>query len=270
MLELSAGTKKITTERPSFIMGIVNATPDSFYKNSRSQNVDFVLKMIDDGADIIDIGGESTRPDFKPVSAEEEINRILPLIKEIRRHSDIPISVDTTKYEVIKAAFEEGADILNDVSALEGEKKAEFCAENNLSVVLMHSFPSEHEIQASYDDVVEKVRKHLKERADYALNCGIKPEKIIVDPGIGFGKTFEENVCLIKNCTEITLKNEFPILMALSRKRCIGQMCQTELDERLYGTLAANMFSVIKGAKIVRVHDIKATRDMLNIVKYML
>ncbi|MCR4954063.1 MAG: dihydropteroate synthase [Treponema sp.] len=305
MLELLAGTKKITTDKPAFVMGILNATPDSFYSKSRCQNFDAAMKLIEDGADIIDIGGESTRPGYTPISAEEEIKRVIPFVREIRKHSDVPISIDTTKFEVMKAAAEEGADILNDISALEDDVKhfvnktvssksesplADFCAKNNLSVILMHRFPSEHESQPSVPDIIEEVRSYLMERAAFAQLHGISKEKIIFDPGIGFGKTFEENRELIKKCgllsdsaasmattssaplntNDQSSTTAFPILMALSRKRCIGEMTGRPLEERLTGTVTANLFSVLNGAKILRVHDIKDTIDMLNIAKNML
>lgn len=273
MQELYCGKKIITTDRPAFVMGILNATPDSFYSKSRCQNFDAAMKLIEDGADIIDIGGESTRPGYTAITAEEEIKRVIPFVREIRKHSDIPISIDTTKIEVMAAAEEEGADILNDISALEcSPEMAELCAKNNLSVVLMHRFPSEHESQPSVPNIIEEVRNYLLERAVFAQSHGIKKEKIILDPGIGFGKTFEENRELIKNCVSICTQNssyEFPVLMALSRKRCIGEMTGRPLEERLTGTVTANLFSVLNGAKILRVHDIKETIDMLNIAKYM-
>ncbi|MCR4735658.1 MAG: dihydropteroate synthase [Treponema sp.] len=270
MLELTAGRKKITTDKPAFIMGILNATPDSFYEKSRCKSLDSVFEMIESGADIIDIGGESTRPGYQPVSAKEEIDRILPFVKEIRKHSDIPISIDTTKFEVMKAATEEGADILNDISALEESPElAAYCAQNNLSLVLMHRFPSEHEKEADYENVIDIVKEYLKNRINFALSAGIKKERIILDPGIGFGKSSLENQKLIKECSKIT-DDSFTILMALSRKRCIGEMTGESLESRLAGTLAANLFSVLNGAKILRVHDIKETRDILNIAKNML
>lgn len=290
MQELYCGKKIITTDRPAFVMGILNATPDSFYSKSRCQNFDAAMKLIEDGADIIDIGGESTRPGYTAITAEEEIKRVIPFVREIRKHSDIPISIDTTKIEVMAAAAEEGADILNDISALEcSPEMAELCAKNDLSLVLMHRFPSEHESQPSVPNIIEEVRNYLLERADFAQSHGIKKEKIILDPGIGFGKTFEENRELIKNCAQIseefvspnppTSPNppqnacfstcSYPVLMALSRKRCIGEMTGRPLEERLTGTVTANLFSVLNGAKILRVHDIKETIDMLNIAKYM-
>lgn len=267
MLKMTFGNKKIQTERNAFVMGIVNATPDSFYKESRG-GIEKALLMIEQGADIIDIGGESTRPGFTEVSEEEEIKRIVPVIRAIRKKSDVVISVDTRKKEVFKAAYEEGADILNDVSSFETEPElAVFAGEKGVSVILMHGYNQSEEHETSLD-IVQKVNDYLIKKAEYALQNGVSKDKIIFDPGIGFGKTNEENIILIKNTKELC-KPGFPLLMALSRKRVIGNMTDRAVEERLCGTLAANMISVEKGAGIVRVHDVKETIDCLNVMKYL-
>ena len=278
MLQLKFGLKRAATERPAFVMGIVNATPDSFYAESRG-GVERALQLIREGADILDIGGESTRPGYTPVSVEEEVSRIIPVIQAVRRESSIPISVDTTKLEVFKEAFAAGADIWNDVTALSGAKKnngedekssdgtaasfgepsresALFIAKSGVSVILMHTGQAE----------VNEVSDFLGQRAVFCLANGVASDKIILDPGIGFGKTREQNLNLIKGPLSICA-GRYPVLMALSRKRCIGDMTGRLTEERLAGTLAANMISVQNGAKIIRVHDVSSTIDTLNVMK---
>lgn len=277
MLQLKFGQNRAITERPAFVMGIVNATPDSFFEGSRG-GIERALRLIQEGADILDIGGESTRPGYTPVSVEEEIARIIPLIQAVRRESGLPISVDTTKLEVFKAASAAGADIWNDVTALAGaqpkdtentstdgtalslsepvKESAMFIAKTGASVILMHTGPGS----------VKEVSDFLGQRVVYCLSQGISSEKIIVDPGIGFGKTFEENLALIKEPLALC-GGRYPVLMALSRKRCIGEMTDRPVEERLAGTLAADMISVQQGAKIIRVHDVSAAIDTLNVMK---
>lgn len=258
MLELKISNKIIKTDRPAFVMGIVNATDDSFFSGSRG-GIERALQLIDEGADIIDIGGESTRPGFHAVTAEEEIARVVPVIEELRKRSEVVISIDTMKADVFKAAFEAGADLLNDVTALEHDKEmADAAVKADVSVVLMHQGGGD------YNDV----NKYLRSRVDFALAAGIYKDKIILDPGIGFGKTNQESIDLIKNTDKLCIDG-FPLLMALSRKRCIGEMTGRETEERMAGTLAADMISVQKGAKIVRVHDVKETIDTLNVMKYL-
>ena len=255
------GNKVLELKRPAFVMGIVNATPDSFYKSSRG-GIDLALRLIDEGADILDIGGESTRPGFTEISEEEEITRIVPLIQKIRQfNGKIPISVDTRKMAVMKAAYEYGADVLNDVSALEFDSKmADYISSTELSVILMYW----------KSGAIKDAKKYLKERVLFAQSCGIKKEKIILDPGIGFEKSFEQNCDLIKNCGKLAFEG-FPVLMALSNKRCIGTMIKENEDssKRGVGTLAANLFAVESGAKIIRVHDVKSAIDSLNVMKFL-
>lgn len=269
MVQLQFGKKIISTEKPAFVMGIVNATPDSFYEKSRG-GYERAMELIAQGADILDIGGESTRPGFTEIPVEEEINRIVPLIKEIRKNSDIPISVDTRKASVLEAAVIAGADALNDVSAMEDDKKmAETAAKLGVSVILMHRFNGNEAERITNPEVVKEVSNYLEQRVEVAQKAGIPVEKIIVDPGIGFGKTNEENLLLIKYTNQLCSK-KYPVLMALSRKRCIGMMTnQNSADNRLAGTLAADLLSVQKGAIMVRVHDVRETVDSLNVLKYL-
>ena len=254
--KLTIGNKIITTEKNAFVMGIVNATPDSFFEGSRG-GLERALQLIEEGADIIDIGGESTRPGFTPVSIEEEIKRVVPLVKDIRKHSDIPISIDTTKLDVIKACMDYDIQIWNDVLALSGKKEnAFFVAQNNLSVILMYNGKGD----------IEKVNDELYKTISFSVQNGIKKEQIIIDPGIGFGKTNEQSINIIKNTDKIC-NLEYPVLMALSRKRCIGEMTGRPAEQRLVGTVTANLISVQRGACMIRVHDVKETVDMLNVLK---
>ncbi|WP_022931528.1 dihydropteroate synthase [Treponema bryantii] len=278
MLQLKLGLKRAVTERPAFVMGIVNATPDSFFEESRG-GIDRALQLIDEGADILDIGGESTRPGYTPIIAEEEINRIIPVIEAVRKVSSIPISIDTNKLKVFKAAFAAGADIWNDITALSGSCKpdgddeksadgtaaahgepsiyaAEYLAKTGASVILMHTGPAS----------IKEVSDFLGQRAIFCISNGVASDKIILDPGIGFGKSLEENLALISQPLSICA-GRYPVLMALSRKRCIGDMTGRTTEERLAGTLAADLISVQRGAKIIRVHDVSAAIDTLNVMK---
>lgn len=265
--EFSLAQRKIFTELPAFVMGILNATPDSFFDESRG-GIERAFNLIEEGADIIDIGGESTRPGSSYLSEEDELQRIIPVIQEIRKHSEIPISVDTRKLNVMKAAFDAGADILNDISALEDESKlAEFCAKEKIPVILMHKrgIPSQMQKNTEYKNIFDEVNSYLKDRVKFALENGIEKNKIILDPGIGFGKNIAGNLELIKNCGKF-LNGEYPVLMALSRKSCIGEITGREVGERLTGTITADLISVINGASFVRVHDVKETVDSLKVL----
>ena len=275
MLQLKLGLKRAATERPAFVMGIVNATPDSFYADSRG-GAERALRLIQEGADILDIGGESTRPGYTPISAEEEISRIMPVIEAVRRESAVPISIDTNKFKVFRAAFAAGADIWNDVTSLSGPQgsvnqdgtasgsseplieAAEYLAKTGASVILMHTGPGS----------VQEVSDFLGQRSVFCIANGVSSEKIIVDPGIGFGKTFEQNLALMREPLALC-GGRFPVLMALSRKRCIGEMTGRDAEDRLAGTLAADMISVEQGAKIIRVHDVSSAIDTLNVMKFL-
>lgn len=270
-LELKLRDSTIYTDRHAFIMGIVNATPDSFFSGSRG-GADEALKLIDEGADIIDIGGESTRPGAQYVSEEEQIRRIVPVLKEIRKHSSIPVSIDTRSKLVMEASYNEGADIVNDISSLEDDDSLGlFAAQKQLPIILMHKrgIPQNMQNDTSYKDVFHEVSNYLLDRAMYAESLGIARDKIIVDPGIGFGKNLSANSCLISRCGELC-NGEYPVLMALSRKTYIGEMTGESVDDRLYGTLAADIVAVIKGAFMLRVHDVKPCRNTLDVLKLLL
>jgi len=271
-LPLSGG-RIVSTPLPALIMGIVNATPDSFWEGSRSLSAEEgarkALDLVAEGADLIDIGGESTRPGAAYVSPEEELARVIPLIEAIRRESSVPISVDTRKAAVLRAALDAGADMLNDVSALEDDPDmAPLAAARSIPVVLMHKrgIPVSMQDNPVYNDPVREVIDYLAARAAWAQERGIGRERIVLDPGIGFGKRYEDNCALIDATGELVALG-YPVLMALSRKACIGQMTGRATEGRLIGTLAANQVSVAKGAKILRVHDVAATRDMLSAIQ---
>ncbi len=230
--------------------------------------VERALGMEEDGADIIDIGGESSRPGAEYVSAEEETARILPVIAGIRKHSRVAISVDTRKKAVMKAALEAGADMLNDISALEDDPAlGPFAAESRIPVMLMHKRgrPATMQLDTAYGDPVAEVRGYLEQRAERAAAYGIARNKIILDPGIGFGKDLAANTALVRSCSALAASG-YPILMALSRKTCIGEITGRGAADRMAGTLAACMMSVLYGASILRVHDTAGTADMLAVL----
>ncbi len=271
-LQIKLADRTISTQLPAFVMGIINCTPDSFFGESRvfAQNAaQKAQKMIEQGADILDIGGESTRPGSNYVEDEEEIKRIIPVIKSIRKiNSKIAISVDTRKKRVMEEAWNAGADILNDVSALEDDSgMAQFAADKKIPVILMHKkgIPQTMQNSTEYADVVLEVSTYLENRATYAISCGISPDKIIIDPGIGFGKDLKSNIALIKNCGTLCGK-KYPVLMALSRKTCIGEITGKPTEERLIGTVTANIMSVQNGATLLRVHDVAECTDSLKIL----
>ena len=253
------------------IMGILNVTPDSFsdgglfVKNDIAIN--YVKQMIADGADIIDIGGESTRPGAKEVSSEEELQRVIPIIKAIRQFSDVAISIDTSKPEVMREAIKAGADMINDVNALQAENAIETAVELNVPVCLMHMQGKPRTMQSNpvYTDVMEEVIAFLKNRISVCHNAGISSENIIVDPGFGFGKTLEHNLTLFKHLEEFT-KLDCAVLVGVSRKSMIGAILDNApADERLYGSVALATLAAWKNANILRVHDVKATADALKL-----
>ncbi len=261
-LKLPNNRKLVLGER-TLIMGILNVTPDSFSDGGlfydKDRAMDQVRKMIDAGVDIIDVGGESTRPFSDPVPLEEELQRTIPVIEAIRSiHSTIPISIDTTKAEVAKQAIEAGADIVNDVSALRfDEKMADIVSEAGVPVILMHMLGTPKTMQENpvYRSLLSEIIAFLDERISYAVSKGIKFEQIIVDPGIGFGKTADHNLQIIKNLHFMhTL--ERPILLGASRKRFIGAVLNQPLEKREIGTSVVNTVGILNGAHIIRVHDV--------------
>lgn len=285
---LKLADKNITTEYPAFIMGILNVSGNSFWKNSDyggqgvEDAVKAALRMIEEGADIIDIGAESTRPGSDYVDEQEELKRIIPVLKALRRRTSVPVSIDTRKASVMKVALEEGADILNDVSAMEDDPSlAALVSAWKVPVILMHKRGSPSDMQnfTSYDDIIKEVSDYLFDRALFACESGIKADKIILDYGVGFGKNIQGNLALIKNGRTITnsvqekLKQKgfscesIPLLAGLSRKSFIGQLTGRDTEDRLYGTIAADLMAVQFGASILRVHDVTAAKDSLAVYR---
>jgi dihydropteroate synthase len=252
-------------------MAIVNCNGDSFYAPSRASAgaaVEKALTAAAEGADIIDIGGESTRPGSSYVSPEEELDRVIPVIGALRRRSPIPLSVDTRKAAVALAALDAGADMVNDISALEDDPEmGGVCAGRDAWVVLMHKkgIPATMQEGPFYTDVRAETGAYLREAVDRALRQGIRKERIILDPGIGFGKRLEDNLDLLAHLAEICGR-DYPILVGLSRKSFIGEITGRDVSGRLPGTLAANAVALLGGAHIVRVHDVKETVDLVKVI----
>jgi len=253
------------------IMGILNLTPDSFSDGglflNKKKALNHVEQMITDGAEIIDVGGESTRPGASDVSVDEECQRVIPVIQAIREISDIPISIDTSKTEVMWQAIEAGASMINDVNALRVTGAVELVAKLDVPVCLMHMQGKPRTMQhtPSYKDVVQEVKDFLKQRIDACLKAGISRENIIIDPGFGFGKTLEHNLTLFKHLTEFE-ELGVPLLVGVSRKSMIGSVLDNApADERLYGSVALATLAAWMNANILRVHDVKATADALKL-----
>ena len=252
-------------------MGIINVTPDSFYDGGRRLDsgdaIAHGVSLVEAGADIVDIGGESTRPGARPVSAAEELERVLPVIRGLRRNMNVPISIDTYKAEVAQAALNEGADIVNDISALRFDPQMAVCvAAERVPVVLMHMQGTPQTMQAEprYNDVLREVGDFLAARVGAALDAGVERENIIVDPGIGFGKSLEHNLILMRGLPALVSMG-YPLLVGASRKAFIGKIIDGEPDERLEGSLAAAVAAVFGGAQMVRVHDVKETCKALRV-----
>ena len=257
----------------TWIMGILNITPDSFsdgglyFDKARASAQG--LMLIEEGADILDIGGESSRPGSNPISAEEEIRRVIPVIAAIREKTDVLISIDTTKMEVARAALEAGADIINDISAFRFEPEMLTLAkEKEAPVIFMHMLGMPKTMQAApfYKDVLNEVRAFLKDRVDTAKSMGIKKEKIIIDPGIGFGKRLEDNFRIIKDLKFLEDIDQ-PILIGVSRKSFIDNILNLPPSERLEGTIAASILSILNGAHILRVHDVAGVKKAVMVAE---
>ena len=254
-------------------MGILNVTPDSFsdggiYLDKKSA-VQKGLQLIKDGADILDIGGESTRPGSHPVTAEEEKRRILPVISEIRKKTDALISVDTTKSEVLKSALDAGADILNDISGMRFDPKIlGLASKQDIPVIIMHMKGTPRNMQESpeYDNVIQEIKTFLKQRITDALTAGIKKNKIIIDPGIGFGKRLKDNLKIISNLSAFS-ELGFPILIGVSRKSFIGDLLNLSPEKRIEGTIASSLISILQGAHILRVHDVSSLKKAVIVAE---
>jgi len=259
-------------EKEKFIMGILNITPDSFSDGGLYNSIEKALKhtqtMIQEGADIIDIGGESTRPGAEKITKEEEKKRTIPIIKEIRKNfPDIPISIDTYKASVAEEALKNGADIVNDISGLQfDEKMQDIAREFDAPVIIMHikGTPKNMQQDPHYEDIMKELLEYFDKRINALTSSGIK--KIIIDPGIGFGKRLEDNLKIIKNIDEFSIFN-LPVLLGVSRKSFIGSVLNKTVENRLYGSTAANAYVLLRGANIIRVHDITPHKDLIKILK---
>jgi len=256
------------------VMGILNTTPDSFSDGGQFVSVDkavcHAMDMVKDGASIIDVGGESTRPGAQSVSIEDEINRVVPVIEAIRQRSEICISIDTSKTDVMQAAIRAGARFVNDVNGLRAKGAVEVCAEQGALVCVMHMQGQPRSMQESpvYENVVKDVAAFLKQRIEACRAAGIRPEKIIIDPGFGFGKTRQHNMQLLQQLDELKVLG-VPVLLGLSRKSVLGAILDAPPEQRLYGSVAAAVLGWTKGAQIFRVHDIKPTVDALKVCMAM-
>jgi dihydropteroate synthase len=253
-------------------MGIVNVTPDSFYDGGRHLDhgpaVNHALRLIEEGADIIDVGGESTRPYSRPVSLQEEMRRVLPVVEAIRQISDIFLSVDTRKAEVARKAIEAGADMINDVSGFrDDEGMVEVIRECGVLAVLMHmrGLPGDMQDHPRYGDVVGEIKGFFVERMAAAEAAGIRREQIVLDPGIGFGKRVEDNLKILKGLRQFRDCGR-PILIGTSMKSFIGAVTGSAVEERLEGTMASIAVSVWNGADVVRVHDVRSARKVVDLV----
>ena len=261
----------VKSEKPYLIMGILNVTPDSFSDGGQFLKVENAfthsVKMIGEGADIIDIGGESTKPFADPVSTDEELSRVIPVIEKIRSEYDILISIDTTKSKVAEEAITAGANIINDVSAMEIDENMLQVAKNyNSPIVMMHmkGIPKNMQNNPTYDHLITEIKDYLSSRVKCAINAGIDKKNIIIDPGIGFGKSVEHNFEIINNLDSF-VDLGFPVLLGASRKSFIGLTLDVEEKDRLEGSIAANVIGLQKGAKIFRVHDVLAAKKSLII-----
>lgn len=259
---LQAGRFRLDLSSRTHIMGILNVTPDSFSDGGAyfdfSQAKEQARRLVADGADILDIGGESTRPGAEPVTLEEELRRTIPVIEELSGELNVPISIDTYKPEVARKALGAGATIINDIAGLRDEKMIGLAVEKNVPVVIMHmkGMPRDMQKNPAYDDVVAEVADWLDVQAQKAITAGLSEEKILIDPGIGFGKNLEHNLELLRRFSEIKSLGH-PVVLGTSRKSFIGAILDLPAQERVEGTIASVVYGITQGASILRVHDVK-------------
>ena len=249
------GNKEYKLGERTYIMGILNVTPDSFSDGGKFNEIEAAVrqakKLVEDGADIIDVGGESTRPGAEYVTEEEEIKRVVPIIKAIKKELDVTISIDTYKSKTAEEAIKVGADIINDIWGAKYDKNmAKVAAKYNVPIILMHNREDK-----PYENLMEDVINDLQESIDIALEAGVKKENIILDPGIGFAKTCEENLMVMNKC-EVIRAMGYPVLLGTSRKSMIGLTLNLPVNERVEGTLATTVMGIMKGMEFIRVHDI--------------
>lgn len=263
---LLCGRFQLTLDRP-LIMGVLNVTPDSFSDGGRYFSPESALeqakRLVDEGADILDIGGESTRPGAAVVSVQQEMDRVLPLL-EVLQNFPIPISLDSRRPEVMSAALRLGIDMINDVNALEAEGAIEAVLDHPVALCLMHKQgePATMQERPHYQDVVDDVVHYLFGRANAVVQAGVSPDRIVLDPGFGFGKSLNHNLALLRDLSRL---KPWAILAGLSRKSMLGQITGQPVEERVYASVAAALLAVQRGAHIVRVHDVAATCDVLKV-----
>lgn len=266
----------LSKDKDPLIMGILNVTPDSFTDGGKfldsNTAVNHAMDMIADGADIIDIGGESTRPFSDPVSEREELSRVISVIKKLREKTDTVISIDTTKSSVADNACNIGADIVNDISGLSFDRRMiDIIIKHDCPIILMHILgnPKTMQENPSYENLISDINNHLLDRANFALNKGVKKHNIILDPGIGFGKTIDDNFSIINNIDQLNDLG-YPVLIGVSRKSFIGKTLDVDEDNRIEGTIASNIIALDRGCKIFRVHDIIEAKRSLVIANKIL
>jgi dihydropteroate synthase len=270
-LTFRAKNERLKLGATTALMGVVNVTPDSFFAGSRRLDPDqalaFALKLVEEGADIVDIGGESTRPGASPVEVDEESRRVVPLVARLRPLTRVLISVDTRKAAVAERALDAGADMINDISALGADPRmAEIVARAKAGLVLMHmkGTPSTMQVAPSYRDVVAEVKEYLGRAIAKAESSGVASDSILVDPGIGFGKTLEHNLTLLHHLSSLSDLSK-PILVGTSRKSFLGRILSGAPEERLLGTAASVACAVVLGASVVRVHDVREMRQVVAV-----
>lgn len=263
-------TRDLTRQRLPLLMGILNVTPDSFSDGGQFNAIDAAveraLQMEADGADIIDIGGESTRPGSEPVSLDEEVSRTIPVIRALQRKLKSPISIDTTKAEVARQALDAGAEIVNDISGLTFDPNMiDLCAREDAGICLMHikGTPKTMQVDPQYGDVVAEVIEFLQQQVDRCLMAGIRPERMTVDPGIGFGKTAEHNLTLLRSVARLQSDLQRPVLIGHSRKRFLSKLLGRPVEEREAGTVGVSIALAEQGVDILRIHDVRSVRDAL-------
>lgn len=278
MFDLQSEILKINITRPGMplVMGILNVTPDSFSDGGLfvdQKTIEArVVQLIEEGVDIIDVGGESTRPGALEVPLDIELQRVIPVIEWVKSNFDVPVSIDTYKTEVMSQAITQGADIVNDVNALQSQGAMDVVAKTGVSVCLMHKKGTAKTMQDSpvYGDVVSEVKKFLLDRASICEAAGIDKSRIFLDPGFGFGKDLKHNIALFNELSEF-VELPYPLLVGVSRKRMIGEMLDNvPVQDRVSGSIAAALLAGMKGAKIVRVHDVKPTLDAFRVVAQLL
>lgn len=256
------------------VMGILNITPDSFSDGSQYQAVDVAIKraelMMREGASIIDIGGESTRPGAAFVSENEELERVIPIIEKITQNLDVMVSIDTYKPKVMLEACNAGAELINDIKALQEVDALSVAAQTEALVCLMHMQGEPRTMQSApiYNDLIDDIHSFFQARIEKAISAGISKDRIILDPGFGFGKTTDQNYQLLANYSKMNFSDSYPWLIGVSRKSMIGNVLSKSVSERLAGSLAAALYSIQQGARIIRVHDVAATVDAIKVFMY--